>query len=167
MNRTIATKSEQVVIQFGNRTLKGHLEFPVWNTIEDLLSKVPDSSPESFRIRHLDSDRVEEIPTKDIKAVFYVNTFEGDSDHKQLNFHSRAPVAQGIWMRLKFRDGEVMEGIVYNSLRYLIDPGFFLLPTDPDSNNRLVYVMKSWLVDHRVLGMRKLEAMGVVSTKVE
>jgi hypothetical protein len=167
MNRTIATKSEQVVIQFGNRTLKGHLESPVWNTIEDLLSKVPASSPESFRIRHLDSDQVEEVPTKDIKAVFYVNTFEGDSDHKQLNFHSRAPVAQGIWMRLKFRDGEVMEGIVYNSLRYLIDPGFFLLPTDPDSNNRLVYVMKSWLVDHRVLGMRKLEAMGVVSTKVE
>jgi hypothetical protein len=37
-----------------------------------------------------------------------------------------------------------------------VDPGFFLLPTDPDSNNKLVYVLKSWLVDHRVLGMRKL-----------
>jgi hypothetical protein len=66
-----------------------------------------------------------------------------------------APVTQGIWMRLQFRDGEVMEGIVCNSLRYLSEPGFFLLPTDPDSNNKLVYVMKSWLVDHRVLGMRK------------
>jgi hypothetical protein len=59
-------------------------------------------------------------------------------------------------MRLQFLDGEVMEGIVYNSIRYLIDPGFFLLPTDPDSNNRLVYVRKNWLADHRVLGMRKL-----------
>jgi hypothetical protein len=49
-----------------------------------------------------------------------------------------------------------MEGIVYNSIRYLIDPGFFLLPTDPGSNNKLVYVLKSWLVDHRILGMRKL-----------
>jgi hypothetical protein len=166
MNKSVATKSEQVVIQFGNRTLKGYLESPIWNTIEDLLSILPASSPDTVRVRHQDSDVVEEILTKDIKAVFYVNTFEGDSDHKQLNFHSRAPVAQGIWMRLQFRDGEVMEGIVYNSLRYLIDPGFFLLPTDPDSNNRLVYVMKSWLVDHRVLGMRKLEAMGTVSTKV-
>ena len=166
MNKSVATKSEQVVIQFGNRTLKGYLESPIWNTIEDLLSILPASSPDTVRVRHQDSDVVEEILTKDIKAVFYVNTFEGDSDHKQLNFHSRAPVAQGIWMRLQFRDGEVMEGIVYNSLRYLIDPGFFLLPTDPDSNNRLVYVMKSWLVDHRVLGMRKLEAMGAVSTKV-
>jgi uncharacterized protein DUF6982 len=156
MNMAIAKKSERVVIQFGTKTLKGYLESPVWNTIEELLSNAPASSPETFRIRHLDSDLVEEISTKEIKAVFYVNTFDGDSDHKHLNFHSRAPVAQGIWMRLQFRDGEVMEGIVHNSLRYLIDPGFFLLPTDPDSNNQLVYVVKSWLVDHRVLGMRKL-----------
>jgi hypothetical protein len=49
-----------------------------------------------------------------------------------------------------------MEGIVHNSIRYLIDPGFFLRPTDPGSNNKLVYVMKTWLKDHRVLGMRKL-----------
>jgi len=156
MNMAIANKSERVVIQFGTKTLKGYLESPVWNTIEELLSNAPASSPETFRIRHIDSDLVEEISTKEIKAVFYVNTFDGDSDHKHLNFHSRAPVAQGIWMRLQFRDGEVMEGIVHNSLRYLIDPGFFLLPTDPDSNNQLVYVVKNWLVDHRVLGMRKL-----------
>jgi hypothetical protein len=58
-------------------------------------------------------------------------------------------------VRLQFRDGEVMEGIIYNSIRYLVDPGFFLLPTDPDSNNRLVYVRKSWLSDYRVLGMRR------------
>ncbi len=167
MKKTISTKSEQVVLQFGDRTLKGHLESPVWNTIEELLSNAPASSPETFRVRLIDSDKIEEIPTKDIKAVFYVNTFEGDSEHKHLNFHSRAPVTQGIWVRLQFRDGEVMEGIVYNSLRYLVDPGFFLLPTDPDSNNKLVYVVKSWLVDHRVLGMRKLAPLSVAALKSE
>lgn len=156
MNGINPKKSEQVVIQFGNRTVKGYLESPIWNTIEDLLSNAPPSSPETFRIRHLDSDLVEEIPTSGIKAVFYVNTFNGDSDHTHLNFHSRAPVAKGIWMRLQFRDGEVMEGIVHNSLRYLVDPGFFLIPTDPESNNKLVYVVKSWLSDLRVLGMRKI-----------
>ena len=155
MKKTSAIKSEPVVIQFGSRTLKGYLESPVLTTIEELLDNAPQSSPASFRVRHLDSDVVEEIPTNGIKAVFYVNTFKGDSEHTNLNFHSRAPVAQGIWVRLQFRDGEVMEGIVYNSLRYLADPGFFLLPTDPGSNNKLVYVMKDWLVDHRVLGIRK------------
>jgi hypothetical protein len=151
-----AIKLEQVVVQLGTRMLKGYLESPVWSTIEEQLSNVPPSAPGIFRIRHLDTGLMEEIPTADIKAVFYVNTFDGDSEHTHLNFHSRTPVAQGIWMRLQFRDGEVMEGLVYNSLRYLVDPGFFLVPTDPDSNNKLVYVIKSWLVDHRVLGMRKL-----------
>jgi hypothetical protein len=149
-------RSEMVVIQFGSRTIKGFLDSPVYSTMEELLSHAPHSSPESFRVRLLETNQTEEIPAKDIKAVFYVNSFDGDSKHEILNFHSRAPIVHGIWMRLQFLDGEVMEGIVYNSIRYLVDPGFFLLPTDPDSNNRLVYVLKSWLADHRVLGMRKL-----------
>ena len=156
MIETISPRPEKVVIQFGTKTIKGYLESPAWNTIEELLSTAPPSSPEAFRVRHLESDLVEEISVKDVKAVFYVNSFDGDSDHNHLNFHTRAPIVLGIWMRFQFLDGEVMEGIVYNSIRYLVDPGFFLLPTDPSSNNKLVYVVKSWLVDHRVLGLRKL-----------
>jgi hypothetical protein len=156
MIETDSPRSEKVVIQFGTKTIKGYLDSPTWNTIEKLLSNAPPSPPESFRIRRLDSNQSEDISVKDVKAVFYVNSFEGDADHKHLNFHTRAPIVHGIWMRLKFLDGEVMEGIVFNSLRYLVDPGFFVLPTDPESNNKLVYVLKSWLVDHRVLGMRKL-----------
>ena len=156
MSNASLTKTEQVVVQFGTRTLKGYLESPAWNMVEELLVNAPLSTPETLRIRHIGSDIVEEIPTCGIKAIFFVNTFQGNSEHTNLAFHSRASVARGIWIRLQFRDGEVMEGIVYNSLRYLIDPGFFLLPTDPDSNNKLVYVMKTWLVDHRVLGVRNL-----------
>lgn len=146
---------EKVVVQLGSKTVRGYLDSLTWNTVEEVLSHAPQGSPESFRVRHLESDDVEEIPAAEIKAVFYVNSFEGDSDHKELHFYTRAPIVHGIWVRLQFVDGEVMEGIIYNSIRYLVDPGFFLLPTDPDSNNRLVYVRKSWLADYRVLGMRK------------
>jgi hypothetical protein len=151
-----ASRPEKVVVQFGSRTIKGYLDAPVWNTVEEMLSHAPQSSPKTFRVRIFESDAVEEVHAKDVKAVFYVNSFDGDADHQILNFHSRAPIVHGIWMRLQFLDGEVMEGIVHNSIRYLVDPGFFLVPTDPDNNNRLVYVRKSWLADHRVLGMRKL-----------
>ena len=167
MIETISPRPEKVVIQFGTKTIKGYLESPAWNTIEELLSNAPPSSPEAFRVRHLESDLVEEISVKDVKAVFYVNSFDGDSDHNHLNFHTRAPIVLGIWMRFQFLDGEVMEGIVYNSIRYLVDPGFFLLPTDPSSNNKLVYVVKSWLVDHRVLGLRKLYALVTASLRIE
>lgn len=144
------------MVQFGSRTLKGYLESPVWNTIEDLLKNAPQGAPESFRIRRLDDGKVEDVLLNDVKAVFYVNSFEGNPARNHLNFHTRAPIAHGIWMRLQFLDGEVMEGIVLNSLRYLVEPGFFVLPTDPGSNNKLVYVVKNWLIDHRVLGLRNL-----------
>ncbi len=36
---------------------------------------------ESIRLRLLDSQVVEEVPTKDAKAVFFVKTFEGDLKH--------------------------------------------------------------------------------------
>jgi len=150
------SKSEKVVIQFGEELIKGYLESPTWNTIEELLRNAPDSPPKIFRIRRLGSDVVEDIPTENAKAVFYLNNFDGDFEHRPLQFHTRAPIVHGIWVRLEFFDGEVMEGIVHNSIRYLVDPGFFLQPTDPGSNNRLVYVMKSGLKDYRVLGMRKL-----------
>jgi len=146
----------RVVVQCGTRAFKGFLDFPAWHTIEELLATTPRSLPDTFRVRLVGSDVVEEIPIDEVKAVFYVNNFDGNSSRQDLSFHTRAPVFQGVWMRFQFRDGEVMEGIVHNSLRYLVDPGFFVLPTDPNSNNRLVYVPKSALIDHRILGLRKL-----------
>jgi uncharacterized protein DUF6982 len=150
------SRLQKVVIQFGDSIAKGYLEPQRFNSIEEILRNAPDSPPRSFRVRLVGSDTVQEISTTDAKAVFYVNDFEGDREHRPLQFHTPSPIVHGIWVRVEFLDGEVMEGIVHNSLRFLVDPGFFLVPTDPDSNNQLVYVMKSWLKDHRVLGVRKL-----------
>ncbi len=149
-----STRSEKVVIQFEARTVKGYLESPVWNTIEELLSSAPPSPPETLRIRLLESNAVEDISIKDAKAVFYVHSFDGDKNHKEMSFYGNSPIVHGIWMRVQFLDGEVIEGIVHNSIRYLVDPGFFLVPTHPGSNNKLIYVSKSRLAHHRVLGTR-------------
>lgn len=147
---------EKVVIQFGGKCIRGYLETSQWNTIEDILATPQLNTVEKLRIRLLDFDQVEEIPINDVKAVFYVNSFEGDPARRTINFHTRTPIVHGIWIRLEFLDGEVMEGIVHNSIRYLVDSGFFLVPTDPASNNKLVYVMKKWIVDYRVLGLRNI-----------
>jgi len=149
-------ESEKVVVQLGSKVIKGYVESKSGETIEELLSNACWNSKETLRVRSCNSDAVEEISLAETKAIFYVNSFEGDSEHTELSFHSRAPLVHGIWVRVQFLDGEVIEGIVYNSLRYLIDPGFFLMPTDPESNNKLVYVVKSSLADHRILGLRNL-----------
>lgn len=150
---------QKIVVQFGERSVKGFLESPGWMPQAFASGAARNGALENLRIRHLDSGKVEEIPIGNVKAVFYVRSFEGDPGHANLNFYSRAPIADGIWMRVEFRDGEVMEGLVLNSLQYLVEPGFFILPTSPDSNNELVYVLKSWLADHRVLGLRPVRQL--------
>ncbi len=85
-----------------------------------------------------------------------MSDLNGEPNHNCLRFHALEPIIPGIWVQVQFQDGEVIEGIVENTIRFLTEPGFFLRPTDPGSNNKLIYVMKSWLADHHVLGLTDL-----------
>jgi len=67
---------------------------------------------------------------------------------------AHAPVLQGLWVRVSFHDNEMIEGIVGNTSDYVLQDGFFLMPTDPNGNNKLVYVLKGGLKDFHVLGLR-------------
>lgn len=144
------------MVQCSDRAIKGFLEWPHWSLDQEFSRETPESPPSSFRVRSFSSNFVEEVPANAIKAVFFVSSLDGSPEHSNLQFHAHAPVVPGIWMRVKFRDGEVIEGVVHNSIRYLTNPGFFLRPIDPASNNRLIYVMKGRLVDHQILGLTHL-----------
>ena len=88
------------------------------------------------------------------KALFFVKTLEGRTDYVEVKFFERNPQIEGLWIKIRFKDGEITEGIVHNSLPFVSDNGFFLRPPDPHSNNRVVFVMKTFLNDFRVLGIR-------------
>ena len=147
---------EAVVVRCGARMVKGYLESPRWSSADEAVQISSERACDVFRIRHFESNLVEAVPANEIKAVFFVSDLNGEPDHNILRFHVLEPVIPGIWVQVQFRDGEVIEGIVENSIRFLTEPGFFLRPTDPGCNNKLVYVMKNWLVDHHVLGLTTL-----------
>ena len=148
---------EKVVVRVNSDVIKGFLEASsTGHTLDELLRNATAAPPALLRIRRLDDDIVEEIPVEKTKAVFYVKDFGGNSQHEDLNFYKGAPVVHGVWIRLEFMDGEVMEGLVHNTIRFLVDTGFFLRPTDPRSNNQLVYVVKKWLKECRILGLRNI-----------
>jgi hypothetical protein len=88
------------------------------------------------------------------KAVFFVREFQGQSTYDELRFFRNVPEFPGLWVRLRFADDEITEGLVYNSLPLLTDRGFFLKPPDPKSNNKMVYALKKHLVDFQVLGVK-------------
>jgi hypothetical protein len=76
------------------------------------------------------------IPLAQLKAVFFVKDFAGDSRHVEgAHFASRPP---GRRIAVTFRDGEVLVG---STLNYRTDgEGFFVYPADARSNNLRVFV---------------------------
>ena len=149
--------SERVVIHSTTGIIKGFLERSPIHGVEDLLTQTERRLPDTLKIFDPESSDVRSIPLCEAKAVFFVRSFEGKGHHKDLKFYSNAPIVHGIWVQLEFKDGETIEGIVYNSVHHLIEPGFFLIPTDPNGNNSLVYVIKASLKQYRVLGVRQLQ----------
>ena len=147
---------EKVVIHVENQVIKGFLQNRQENTLDALLRDASALPPPFLRIRPLGQDSFQEIAIEDTKAIFYVKDFDGDPRHKDLRFYRGAPIVHGVWVRVEFLDGEIMEGLVHNTIRFLADSGFFVRPTDPESNNRLVYVLKRWLRDCRILGLRNM-----------
>lgn len=146
--------AHKVIIRFEDHTLRGTAEVSELGSIEELLRNDQKNPLNSIRLTMLDSDTIEDVPTKDAKAVFFVKTFDGDESHKALHFHENAPITPGLWVRVYFYDNEMIEGLISNTRDFVLEEGFFLMPTDPNGNNRLVYVLKRGLKDFHVLGIR-------------
>jgi hypothetical protein len=149
-----SSDSYRVVIRYESHAVRGLVEPSELGSIEQLLRNDPMYPLDSIRLKLLDSGAVEDVSTKDAKAVFFVKTFDGDLRHRALHFHEHAPTVPGLWVRVYFYDGEMIEGIISNTKYFVLETGFFLRPTDPNGNNRLVYVLKAGLKDFHVLGMR-------------
>jgi hypothetical protein len=148
------SESYRIIIRYENHAVRGLVEPAELGSIEQLLRNDPMYPLDMIRLKLLDSGAYEDVSTKDAKAVFFVKTFDGDLRHRALHFHEHAPIVPGLWVRVYFYDGEMIEGIISNTRDFVLETGFFLRPTDPNGNNRLVYVLKGGLKDFHVLGMR-------------
>ena len=114
----------------------------------------PSSSLGAEGIEVLDRQgRLVSIPLEQIKAVFFVREFEGNPQRQERKvFHSRPRLA-GLWVRMTFKDHEVLEGIVANNLLEIEPLGFWVTPPDLYSNNLRIFVPRSSLNGIEVLGV--------------
>ncbi len=148
------SEAYRVVVRYEHHAVRGLVEPGELGSIEQLLRNDPIYPLDSIRLKLLGSNTVQDVPTKDAKAVFFVKTFDGDLRHRALHFHEHAPIVPGLWVRVYFYDGEMIEGIISNTRDFVLESGFFLPPDRPERNNKLVYVLKGGLKDFHVLGMR-------------
>jgi hypothetical protein len=93
------------------------------------------------------------IPFSDTKAVCFVRDFEpGESWRKHRSFLAR-PKTAGLWVRLRFRDGDSLEGLAPNNLLSFEASGFSIVPPDPTFHNQRIFVPREALAAVEVLGV--------------
>jgi hypothetical protein len=100
------------------------------------------------------TEKVIEVPKREMKALFFPREFSGNKEYSDVKFFENQPRIEGLWVRVTFYDNEMIEGIVSNFRRLLLDETFYLKPTDANSNNELVCVFKASMKDFSVLGIR-------------
>lgn len=91
------------------------------------------------------------LPYDEVKSVCFVKDFEAEAESRRI-FMTR-PKLEGLWVRMLFRDGEVLDGILPNNLLAWDVAGFTVTPPEPDSNNQRVFVPRPALKSIQVLGV--------------
>ena len=137
-----------VALQFGGRTVKGYAQRGQWPDEDEIGAEVS-----STILRPLGATDDADVSLTGVKAVFFVKSFEGKW-HEDLRFHDHLLAQKCLWVRATFIDGEVIEGLIRNHSSFVVNSGFYMLPTDPEGNNWLIYVLKNKLKDFQVLGLR-------------
>ena len=91
------------------------------------------------------------VPYGELKSVSFVKDFDAESEPARV-FLTR-PRLEGLWARMVFRDGEVMDGILPNNLLSWEVAGFTVTPPESDSNNQRVFVPREALRSIQILGV--------------
>jgi hypothetical protein len=91
------------------------------------------------------------VPYGDVKMVSFVREFDNSEPGRHV-FQNR-PKMEGLWVRLEYRDGEVMEGVMPNNLLQVETHGFSVIPPDPFGNTQRVFIPRSALRSVQVLGV--------------
>ena len=92
------------------------------------------------------------LPVAEIRAICFVREFEGGETWKKQRAFLNRPKAGGLWVRVKFRDGEMLEGVMPNNLLGELN-GFAIVPPDPTFQSQRIFVPREAVTAVEVLGV--------------
>jgi len=94
----------------------------------------------------------QELSLATIRSVYFVRDFSDDFEPERKAFLSR-PKLDGLWLRLRYLDGETLEGVVPNDLLSLLDNGVQITPPDVNSTTDRIFIPRTALSEITVLGV--------------
>jgi hypothetical protein len=138
--RTPASTHKKVVIEYHDKkSQRGYLNATMLSELESL-----------DLLTHEGEHQV--IPLSEVRAIYFVRDLEEDFELERTSFLSR-PKLDGLWVRLRFRDNDTLEGVIANDLLAFVDKGLQLTPPDFTSNTDRIFVPRTALAELMVLGV--------------
>jgi hypothetical protein len=89
---------------------------------------------------------------REIKGVYFVREF-GDSESLTRKTFTSRPRSEGLWVRLRFKDSEILEGLMPADLTQTTPEGFLVNPPDQRSNTQRIFVPRTALESLTVLAV--------------
>jgi hypothetical protein len=138
--RTPASTHKKVVVLLLDRTLsRGYLNPAKLGDAEAVDLLTPGGEHRS-------------IALKDVRSIYFVREFTDNFEPERKAFLSR-PKLEGLWVRLKFRDNDCIEGVVPNDLLSLLDRGVQITPPDLHGVTLRIFIPRTALSEMTVLGV--------------
>ena len=89
---------------------------------------------------------------REIKGGYFVREF-GDSESLTRKTFTSRPRSEGLWVRLRFRDSEILEGLMPADLTQSTPEGYFVNPPDQRANTQRIFVPRTALESLTVLAV--------------
>lgn len=93
------------------------------------------------------------LPYDQVKTVCFVKDFTGTAGTLDRKSFGSRPKTAGLWVRMRFRDGDSLEGVIPNNLLQIEPKGFIFSPPDLNINPQKVFVPRAALLEIEVLGV--------------
>ncbi|MEO6802455.1 MAG: hypothetical protein ABI197_04320 [Granulicella sp.] len=116
----------------------------------------------SFMLDLLDlGGRVVPVARDEVKMISYVRDFNLNDTTNPERLSRRTflarPRTEGLWIRMTFRGGDLLEGLAATDLSLLAgvleDGGLFLTPPDIRSNTQRIFVPRSALIELQLIAV--------------
>jgi len=95
---------------------------------------------------------VVQMDLREVKGVYFVREFTDNEALMRKTFATR-PRVEGLWVKLRFKDNEVIEGLMANDLTQIGTEGVFINPPDARSNTQRVFIPRTSLAELSVIAV--------------
>lgn len=96
---------------------------------------------------------VQQLAWKDLKVAWFVRDWQEEPARPDRSVFLRRPRLEGLWVRLRFRDGEVLEGVIVNDLLHSSPHGYLFTPPDLNGSHQKAFVPRAALTAMEVLAV--------------